>query len=71
MEQLRENIEELMKQTRLNRTKYVAALAPNDDALKIVEHWTSKTDTAAREAFKLIDDYLATLVLWCTNKYDD
>jgi hypothetical protein len=58
---LRENIQELMNRSLYHHSRYVAAIAPTSKSLSTGEQWAIKTDTAACDAFKQIDDYLNTI----------
>ncbi|KAK4013398.1 hypothetical protein OUZ56_025940 [Daphnia magna] len=58
---LKENIQELMNQCLYHHSRYLSAIAPTGDSLNTEEQWAIRTDTAAHDAFKLIDDYLNTI----------
>ncbi|KZS19756.1 Uncharacterized protein APZ42_013716 [Daphnia magna] len=58
---LKEIIQELMNQCLYRHSRYLSAIAPTGDSLNTEEQWEIRTDTAARDAFKLIDDYLNTI----------
>ncbi len=49
-----------MNQSLYHHSRYVAAIAPTGESLRVEEQWATNTEVAAHDAFKLIDDYLNT-----------
>ncbi len=61
MELLRDQVGELMNQSLLYHTRYIATLAPTGEALEREELWANNVDTAAQAAFEAINKYIEGL----------